>query len=196
MRDPGTSQPAISVSGLVKSYGDVLALDGVDLEAERGTVLGVLGPNGAGKTTAVRVLTTLLKPDAGSARVLGLDVVKDAAALRSKIGLAGQYAAVDENLTGVENLVMVGRLYGKRRADAKVARDRAARSLQARRGRRAGRPDLLRRHAPAPRPRGGPGRPPAGPLPRRADDGPRPAQPPRPMGDDRGSGRRRARPCC
>ena len=120
MRDSGTSQPAISVSGLVKSYGDVLALDGVDLEAERGSVLGVLGPNGAGKTTAVRVLTTLLKPDAGSARVLGLDVVKDAAALRSKIGLAGQYAAVDENLTGVENLVMVGRLYGKRRADAKV----------------------------------------------------------------------------
>ena len=120
MRDSGTSQPAISVSGLVKSYGDVLALDGVDLEAERGSVLGVLGPNGAGKTTAVRILTTLLKPDAGSARVLGLDVVKDAAALRSKIGLAGQYAAVDENLTGVENLVMVGRLYGKRRADAKV----------------------------------------------------------------------------
>jgi ABC-2 type transport system ATP-binding protein len=114
--------PAISVSGLVKSYGDVRALDGVDLEAATGTVLGLLGPNGAGKTTAVRVLTTLLKPDEGTARVAGLDVVKDAHALRERIGLAGQYAAIDENLTGVENLVMVGRLYGMRR---KEARDRA-----------------------------------------------------------------------
>ncbi len=111
---------AIEVSGLVKSFGEVRALDGVDLEVAAGTVLGVLGPNGAGKTTAVRVLTTLLAPDAGSARVLGLDVVEDAPSLRAKIGLAGQYAAVDENLTGVENLVMVGRLYGMRRVDAKV----------------------------------------------------------------------------
>src|SRR4051812_21075808 len=106
--------PAISVSGLVKSYGDVRALDGVDLEAAPGTVLGLLGPNGAGKTTTVRVLTTLLKPDAGTAQVAGLDVVRDAAALRARIGLAGQYAAIDDNLTGVENLVMVGRLYGER----------------------------------------------------------------------------------
>jgi ABC-2 type transport system ATP-binding protein len=111
--------PAISVSGLVKSFGDVRALDGVDLEARPGTVLGVLGPNGAGKTTTVRVLTTLLAPDAGSARVAGLDVVADADALRGRIGLAGQYAAVDDNLTGVENLVLVGRLYGERRAGAK-----------------------------------------------------------------------------
>src|ERR687893_2931678 len=96
------SGPAISVQGLVKSYGDVRALDGVDLEAAPGTVLGVLGPNGAGKTTAVRVLTTLLEPDAGTARVAGLDVVSEAALLRSRIGLAGQYAAVDDNLTGVE----------------------------------------------------------------------------------------------
>ena len=113
------SGPAISVQGLVKSYGDVRALDGVDLEAAPGTVLGVLGPNGAGKTTTVRVLTTLLKPDAGTARVAGLDVVADAAELRGRIGLAGQYAAVDDNLTGVENLVMVGRLYGERRAAAR-----------------------------------------------------------------------------
>jgi ABC-2 type transport system ATP-binding protein len=102
---------AIVVEGLVKSYGSVRALGGVDFTARSGSVLGLLGPNGAGKTTAVRILTTLLDPDAGSARVAGLDVVRDAAALRAEIGLAGQYAAVDENLTGFENLEMVGRLY-------------------------------------------------------------------------------------
>ena len=123
MSEPNTSQPAISVRGLVKSYGDVRALDGIDLEAERGTVLGVLGPNGAGKTTAVRVLTTLLQPDAGSAEVIGFDVVADAPRLRAEIGLAGQYAAVDENLTGIENLVMVGRLYGNHRKDARRRAD-------------------------------------------------------------------------
>jgi ABC-2 type transport system ATP-binding protein len=112
-------EPAISVTGLVKSFGTVRALDGVDLEVATGTVLGLLGPNGAGKTTCVRVLATLLKPDAGTARVAGLDVVRDAAALRQRIGLAGQYAAIDENLTGLENLVMVGRLYGARRGQAK-----------------------------------------------------------------------------
>ena len=102
---------AIQAEGLRKSFGDVQALDGIDLSAPPGTILGLLGPNGAGKTTAVRILTTLLPPDEGSARVAGLDVVRDAAALRSQIGLAGQYAAVDENLTGFENLDMVGRLY-------------------------------------------------------------------------------------
>jgi ABC-2 type transport system ATP-binding protein len=102
---------AIETQGLRKSFGDVQALCGVDLVVPRGTVLGLLGPNGAGKTTAVRILTTLLPPDAGTARVAGLDVVGDAAELRSHIGLAGQYAAVDENLTGFENLEMVGRLY-------------------------------------------------------------------------------------
>ena len=96
--------------GVAKSYGSVQALDGVDLEVPRGTVYGLLGPNGAGKTTMVRVLTTLLKPDAGEARVAGFDVVRDAGRLREAIGLAGQYAAVDENLTGLENLTMVGRL--------------------------------------------------------------------------------------
>jgi ABC-2 type transport system ATP-binding protein len=104
-------QAAIEIQELKKYFGDVHALDGIDLEVPAGTVLGLLGPNGAGKTTAVRILTTLLPPDAGSARVAGLDVVRDAAALRSRIGLAGQYAAVDENLTGRENLEMVGRLY-------------------------------------------------------------------------------------
>jgi ABC-2 type transport system ATP-binding protein len=102
---------AIAVEDLKKSFKDVHALAGIDLEVPAGTVLGLLGPNGAGKTTAVRILTTLLPPDGGSARVAGLDVVKDAAPLRSRIGLAGQYAAVDENLTGRENLEMVGRLY-------------------------------------------------------------------------------------
>ncbi|MGH2898871.1 MAG: ABC transporter ATP-binding protein, partial [Solirubrobacteraceae bacterium] len=109
---------AISVRGLCKSFGDVKALDGVDLAVPQGTVLGLLGPNGAGKTTAVRVMATLLKPDAGEVRVAGLDAVREAAALREKIGLAGQYAAIDENLTGLENLVMVGRLYGMKRATA------------------------------------------------------------------------------
>src|SRR5260370_39860341 len=111
---------AVSTSGLVKSYGSVRALAGVDLVAAPGTVLGLLGPNGAGKTTTIRILTTLLKPDAGTAKVDGLDVVRDAARLRERIGLAGQYAAVDENLTGLENLTMVGRLYGMRRAAAEA----------------------------------------------------------------------------
>jgi ABC-2 type transport system ATP-binding protein len=110
---------AISVRGLAKSYGKVRALDGIDLDVAPGTVLGLLGPNGAGKTTIVRILTTLLRPDAGTARVVGLDAVHDAAKLRARIGLAGQYAAVDENLTGIENLTMVGRLYGARRREAK-----------------------------------------------------------------------------
>src|SRR4051812_2314783 len=111
---------AIVVEGLEKSYGPVRALCGVDFTARTGSVLGLLGPNGAGKTTAVRILTTLLEPDAGSARVAGLDVVRDAAALRAQIGLAGQYAAVDENLTGFENLEMVGQLYHLPRKDARA----------------------------------------------------------------------------
>ncbi len=110
---------AITVRGLVKSFGNVRALGGVDLDVATGTVLGLLGPNGAGKTTLVRILTTLLEPDGGTGEVVGLDVVRDAARLRQRIGLAGQYAAVDENLTGLENLVMVGRLYGNSRAAAK-----------------------------------------------------------------------------
>ena len=102
--------PAIETTGLCKRYGDVRALDGVDLRAEKGTVLGLLGPNGAGKTTAVRILATLLKPDAGTAYVAGKDVVRQAADVRAAISLTGQFAAVDELLTGVENLRLMARL--------------------------------------------------------------------------------------
>jgi ABC-2 type transport system ATP-binding protein len=111
---------AILVEGLVKRFGDTPALDGVDFRVAEGSVLGLLGPNGAGKTTAVRILTTLLRADAGRAEVLGLDVVREAQAVRARIGLTGQYAAVDEYLTGFENLEMVGRLYRLTRREARA----------------------------------------------------------------------------
>jgi ABC-2 type transport system ATP-binding protein len=117
---------AIVVDGLVKRFGDTTALDGVSLTVTEGTVLGLLGPNGAGKTTVVRILSTLLTADAGRAEVVGLDVVRDADRVRAAIGLTGQYAAVDEYLTGLENLEMVGRLY---RLPKKEARTRAGELL-------------------------------------------------------------------
>ena len=117
----------ITAEGLVKTYktrrSTVRALDGVDLTVGEGTVLGLLGPNGAGKTTTVRILATLLRPDAGRATVAGFDVVRQAQQLRSVIGLSGQYAAVDENLTGRENLWMFGRLYQLRNSDARERAD-------------------------------------------------------------------------
>ncbi|GAA2089993.1 ATP-binding cassette domain-containing protein [Aeromicrobium tamlense] len=118
----------IRATGLVKRYGDVEALAGLDLAVPEGTVLGLLGPNGAGKTTAVRILTTLLTPDEGQATVAGVDVRADPDGVRRRIGLSGQYAAVDEYLTGYENLEMVGRLYGMKAKDAGArARDLLAR---------------------------------------------------------------------
>ena len=117
---------AIEVEGLVKHFGDVHALDGVDLHVPQGSIVGLLGPNGAGKTTAVRVLTTLLRPDAGSASVGGFDVVRQPDEVRKLIGLSGQYAAVDEYLTGRENLDMVGRLY---HLSSKDSRNRAGELL-------------------------------------------------------------------
>jgi oleandomycin transport system ATP-binding protein len=110
---------AIWAEGLVKRFGETTALNGVDLAVRTGTVLGLLGPNGAGKTTAVRVLATLLRPDAGHARVGGYDVVRNAHQVRQLIGLTGQYAAVDEALTGTENLQLISRLLGMPRRDAK-----------------------------------------------------------------------------
>jgi ABC-2 type transport system ATP-binding protein len=118
---------AIVARGLVKRYGDVTALDGLDLNVPQGKVLGLLGPNGAGKTTAVRILTTLLKPDAGDAWVAGIDVIAEPDAVRSRIGLSGQYAAVDEYLTGFENLYLFGKLY---RLGRDKARTRARELLE------------------------------------------------------------------
>jgi ABC-2 type transport system ATP-binding protein len=119
---------AIETHGLIKTFGDTRALDGVDLSIGEGTVYGLLGPNGAGKTTTIRILATLLRPTAGSATVLGYDVLREAAAVREKVSLTGQYASVDEDLTGTENLVLIGRLLGLSWRDA---RRRAAELLEA-----------------------------------------------------------------
>jgi oleandomycin transport system ATP-binding protein len=121
--DKNTGGAAVTVRGLVKHYGETKALDGVDLEVREGTVMGVLGPNGAGKTTLVRILSTLLAPDAGRATVAGYDVVRQPRQLRRVIGLTGQYASVDEKLSGWENLYMIGRLLDLPRRDARGRAD-------------------------------------------------------------------------
>ncbi|MFF8985868.1 ATP-binding cassette domain-containing protein [Streptomyces globisporus] len=121
-----STELAIETTGLVKVFGDNRAVDGIDLAVPTGTVYGVLGPNGAGKTTAVRMLATLLRPDGGSARIFGKDVVKDADAVRSRVSLTGQYASVDEDLTGTENLILLARLLGHSKP---ASRDRAEQLL-------------------------------------------------------------------
>ncbi|MEU3446429.1 ATP-binding cassette domain-containing protein [Streptomyces thermolilacinus] len=122
------SGPAVEAAGLVKTYRGVRAVDGVDLTVAPGTVYGVLGPNGAGKTTTVKMLATLLRPDGGEARIFGHDVVRDAGTVRGLVGLTGQYASLDEDLTGLENLVLLGRLTG---LPKRSARERAGRMLEA-----------------------------------------------------------------
>jgi ABC-2 type transport system ATP-binding protein len=117
------TQLAIEASGLVKHFGETKAVDGVDLAVRRGAVYGVLGPNGAGKTTTIRMLTTLLRPDAGEARVLGHDIVKEPDAVRGVVSLTGQLASVDEDLTGRENLILIGRLLGLKHVPAKTRAD-------------------------------------------------------------------------
>jgi ABC-2 type transport system ATP-binding protein len=143
----------ITAEGLVKIYKGrksvVRALDGIDLTVEEGTLLGLLGPNGAGKTTTVRILATLLKPDAGRATVAGFDIVRQAQQLRRVIGLSGQYAAVDENLTGRENLWMFGRPYQLSSPESKKRRG-AADPVRPGRCGRSGRQDLFGRHAASP----------------------------------------------
>ncbi len=124
-----TATAMVEVSGIAKSFGSTKALDGVDLSVPAGTVLGLLGPNGAGKTTLVRILATLLIPDAGTARIDGIDVVDDPQSVRTRIGLAGQFAAVDEVLTGRENLEMVGRLYGLTKTQARTGANEALERL-------------------------------------------------------------------
>ncbi len=147
---------AILVEGLTKSFGEVHALRGIDLAVPRGTVLGVLGPNGAGKTTAVRILTTLLLPDSGRALVEGRDVVREAAVVRRLIGLSGQSAAIQEELTGRENLEIIGRPLSPELGGCSRPGDRAARPVRPRRRGGPARQELLGRHAAPTRPRGQP----------------------------------------
>ena len=189
MAGAASSASAVQVEGVTKRFGATVALAGVDLDVAEGTVFGLLGPNGAGKTTLVRVLATLLAPDAGSARVFGHDVVHEAPAVRELLGLTGQFAAVDEILTGRENLQMFGRLFDLSPAEARQPDQRAAGALRTRRRRRPAGTHLLRRDAPPARPRVELAHASADPVPRRAHHRARSTQPQRDLGD-----RARARP--
>ena len=189
-----STRSAIQIAGLLKSYGDLEVLRGVDFDVAPGSIFALLGSNGAGKTTVVKILSTLLKADGGTAAVDGFDVVTQAAKVRESISLTGQFAAVDEILTGRENLVLVAKL---RHLDipAAIADDLLARFSLTDAGRAPGR-DLLRRHAPPSRHRDEPDRRPAGDLPRRADDRPRSAGAPRGVAGRSRSSPHTARRCC
>ena len=172
-----SADPAIEVTDLVKSFGATRAVDGLSLSVPTGSVLGLLGPNGAGKTTTIRMVTTLTTPDSGTVRVFGRDVARDADSVRARLSVTGQFASVDDDLTGWENLVLQARLRGLRGRAVGRARRRAARRLRPRRRRPSGRVDLLRRHATSARHRRRVGRHPGPARARRADDRARPAQP-------------------
>ena len=172
-----STPPAVRIERVMKRFESTTALAGVDLEVPEGMVFGLLGPNGAGKTTLVRILATLLEPDAGRAELVGHDVVSEAASVRELIALTGQFAAVDELLTGRENLEMFGRLLRLSRTEARAPRGGAARALRARRGRGPDGEDILRRDAPSARPGVQPAHPAPCALPRRADYRPRPPEP-------------------
>ena len=187
---------AVHASGLVKTFGALRAVDGIDLEVSQGEILGVLGPNGAGKTTMLRMLATLLPIDAGQARIFGVDVAREPHRVRQLIGVTGQYASVDENLTASENLWLFGRLQGMRSADARATARQPDRPVRARGCRRPAARAVLRRHAPPAGPRGEPDHAAAADLPRRADHRPGPAHPRPDVGHDPGPGRRRAAPSC
>ena len=179
----------VLAEGLVKRFGSFTALDGVDFRVPEGTVVGLLGPNGAGKTTTIRILTTLLRPDGGRAEVAGYDVVTQPQLVRATIGLTGQYAAVDEELTGRENLVLVGRLCRLAEEPGQGAGRPDADGVLAGRCGRPAAADLLGRHAAAPRPGRQPDGVAAGAVPRRAHHRSRPTQPARALGRDRGAPR-------
>ena len=185
--------PIIDARALTKTFGHVQALDGLDLTAEPGQVVAVLGPNGAGKTTFVRTVATLTRPDGGTLHVDGIDAVAHPERVRRIIGLAGQYAAVEEAMTGRENLEMVARLFGHRRSRARANAQAVLEQLRPDRRGRPARPHLLRRHAPPPRPRRQPGRRAEAAAARRADHRARPAQPHRAVGRHPRAGRERHR---
>jgi hypothetical protein len=177
-----SAAPAIRIEGVTKRFGATQALAGIDLEIQEGAVFGLLGPNGAGKTTLVRILSTLLLPDAGRAEVLGHDVVQDPRAVREMIALTGQFAAVDEMLTGRENLEMFGRLFKLSPEDARQRADELLDRFDLAGARSPG-TDLLRGDAAPARSSLEPLDESADPLPRRADDRARPPQPQRDLGD-------------
>ena len=187
---------AVEARGLVKTFGDHNAVDGIDLEIRRGEVYGVLGPNGAGKTTMLKMLATMLPIDAGSATVFGHDVRREGHVVRQLIGVTGQYASVDENLTATENLWLFARLQGLGRAESRARGGPAARAVRPHRGGHQADQRLLGRHAAAPRPGRQPDHPAAADLPGRADHRPRPPHPRPDVGHHPRAGHRRAARCC